>query len=103
MSDKYILDGHNPVPARSLMEWTNWFVENQALRRVAEDTVGEVKISTVFLGIDYSFDSSGPPTLFETMIFGGPHNQWQKRCATWDEAEAIHARAVKLVRGGETP
>ena len=36
--------------------------------------------------------------LFETMIFGGKHNDFQDRCSTWDEAIAMHEKAVALVK-----
>lgn len=54
-----------------------------------------VDISTVFLGFDHGF-GQGLPILFETMIFGGPYDQWQRRYCTWDEAEAGHRHAVAL-------
>lgn len=97
MSEKYVLDANrNPMPCEDLMEWAEWFelVEN---RRVAQDQVGDVKISTVFLGIDHNFGGGGMPILFETMIFGGEHDQWQDRCCTWDEAEEMHKRALDIV------
>lgn len=50
MTNKYILDGKSVKPA-SLMEWANWF--ETADRRVAKDTIGDVDISTVFLGVDH--------------------------------------------------
>ena len=55
-------------------------------------------LSTVFLGIDHSWDN-GPPVLFETMVFGGNHDQYQERCSTWKQAEDMHERACALVRG----
>jgi len=47
------------------------------------DIDGEVEVSTVFLGLDHAV-WDGPPMLFETMIFGGPHDnsQWRTRCAS---------------------
>lgn len=88
----YILDGHTPVPV-PLLEWASWFnVEN---RRVADDVVGEVRVSTVFLGIDHAF-GNGPPLLFETMIFGGEHDEDQRRYSTWGEAAAGHAEMLAL-------
>lgn len=96
MSDKYILDGKTPVPA-DLMTWAKWF--ETADRHVAKDQIGDVGISTVFLGIDHSW-GSGPPLIFETMIFGGPHDQHQTRASTWEEAERQHADALALVRSG---
>lgn len=97
MSDKYILDGKTPVPA-DLMTWAKWFETSD--RHVAQDVIGDVRISTVFLGIDHRFGDEGPPLIFETMIFGGPNDQYQTRSATWDEAEAQHAEALALVRSG---
>lgn len=92
--DKFILDGHNAVPT-DLMTWARWF--ETAERHVAQDYIGEARVSTVFLGLDHSF-GSGPPLLFETMIFGGPHNDYQERYSTWEEAEAGHAKALALVK-----
>lgn len=94
MNDKYILNGKEPVPA-SLLEWAAWF-EN-ADRNVARDRIGDVSVSTVFLAMNHSF-GEGPPLLFETMIFGGEHDQYQERFSTWEEAEAGHQTALDLVR-----
>lgn len=96
MSNHYILDGHIPVQC-SLMEWAKFFETHN--RIVRQDKIDNGKVSTVFLGLDHQF-GNGPPLLFETMIFGGPHDGYQERCSTWDEAEAQHEVAMKLV-GGE--
>ena len=37
------------------------------------------------------------PILFETMIFGGEHHEYQERYTTWDEAIKGHKEAVALV------
>jgi hypothetical protein len=97
MSDKYILDGKRAVIEPNLMKWAIWF--ETADRAVAKDLIDDVRISTVFIGIDHQF-GNGPPLIFETMIFGGPHDQYQTRSSTWDEAEAQHAEAIALVRSG---
>lgn len=91
-TDKYILDGKTVVPCNDLMEWARWF--ETAERHVAIKVIGDVRVSTVFLGLDHSFGGA-TPILFETIIFGGPHDQYQERCSTWDEADAMHARACK--------
>lgn len=96
MSEHYILDGHTPVQA-DLMTWARWFEKADADRVVAKDEIGEARISTVFLGLDHNW-GDGPPLLFETMIFGGQHADYQERCSTWDEAEAMHKAACDLVR-----
>ena len=92
MSDKFILDGKTPVPA-DLMTWAAWF--EKADRHVAKEERDGVRVSTVFLGLDHSF-GQGPPLLFETMIFGGEHDEYQERCSTWDEAEEMHKQACEL-------
>ena len=89
MTDKYILKGHKPVLCNNLRDWGRWF--ETADRRVAESHNGKVRVSTVFLGLDHQW-GKGPPMLFETMIFGGEHDQYQERCSTWDEAEAMHKK-----------
>ena len=92
MNDKYILDGKAAVKV-DLMTWARWY--EKAERRVAESHNDKVRVSTVFLGLDHSF-GRGEPLLFETMIFGGEHDQYQDRCSTWEQAEAMHRKACEL-------
>lgn len=94
MSDKYILEDHTPVRCDDSLAWGRW--HESAERHVADETIGEVRISTVFLGLDHQW-GKGPPLLFETMIFGGEHDEFQERCSTWDEAVEMHARAKRMV------
>lgn len=65
--------------------------------RVGYERIGDVHISTVFLGVNVGRFGDAP-LFFETMIFGGEHDEYQERCATWVEAEAQHKKAVELVR-----
>jgi hypothetical protein len=95
MNDHYVLDGH-VAKAVSLMEWTEWF-EKEPFRHVADETIGEARISTVFLSLDHQW-GQGPPLIFETMVFGGPLDQEQERYTTWDEAEAGHKTMVEKVK-----
>lgn len=101
MSDKYILVDRKVVPA-DLMAWSR-FLEDMSNRRVAESQFGEVRVSTVFLGLDHRFGDEGPPLIFETMIFGGPHSDYQERCSTWEEAEEMHRVACVLAERGSEP
>lgn len=97
MSDYYVLnDDHSVRPVSDSLEWARSF-ENREARRVASDKMGDVTVSTVFLGLDHSY-GEGPPLLFETMIFGGEHSDDQWRYSTWEEAEQGHRAAVALVR-----
>lgn len=93
--DKYILEGKQPKLVEDVIEWGQWF--ETAERQVAKTELPNgVRISTVFLGLDHNF-SGGIPILFETMIFGGKHDQYQERYATWDEAESGHKKAIAKV------
>lgn len=103
MSGKYILDEHgNPVPCDDVITWAKWF-EQKDSRRVAETDVNGVRVSTVFLGIDHDFGDMGAPVLWETMIFGGPHDQYQARYTSHDAAKAGHELAVLIAEGKTTP
>lgn len=94
-TDKYILaeDGRTPVVCNDIMTWGQWM--QSADRYVGSDKFDSQHVSTVFLGLDHGFGNSDP-ILFETMIFGGEHDQYQERYATWEEAEAGHKRAVAM-------
>jgi hypothetical protein len=93
LSDKYILVGHTPVPCPWLLRWATWF--ETADLHVAESIQGDVRVSTEFLGLDFS--DHGPPVLFATMVFINGSAKDMERYCTWEEAEAGHARWVKQV------
>ena len=93
----WILDADKiPVRTSDSREWEKMYVSDA--RIVARAHIGDVRVSTVFLGIDHSF-WEGPPLLFETMIFGGEHDHFQDRCSTWKQAEHMHEVACAMVRG----
>ncbi len=98
----YILDENlNVVEAKDVMEWAKYF--ESASRRVAETTIGTKWISTVFLWLDHSFRSD-TLQVFETMIFDTETERWedyQTRCATYQEAEKMHLDAVNFVQWGK--
>lgn len=92
----YILDGKTPVECPDVLKWARWLDEIKN-RRIAKNWLpGHVEVSTIFLGVDSGFTGTDNPVLFETMIFGGPHNGFQERYRTWDEAQAGHKAAVEL-------
>lgn len=89
----YRLDkDHNPIPCT--IEEIDF---SEGARRVAKTQDDDIMVSTVFLALDHNWDSDGQPILFETMVFGGPLDQYQWRYHTWDEALQGHSRAVELV------
>lgn len=94
MNDKYILVGKKPKQVKDLFEWAK-ALETQ--NRIVEQTkIGDVEVSTVFLGLDHSF-GNGKPLLFETMIFGGKEDGYTERYSTWDEAVKGHKSVCDLV------
>lgn len=85
-----------PVLEQNLAKFAGWFAKNE--RAVAKERIGDVLISTVFLGIDHAF-GKGPPVLWETMVFGGKLDMKQYRCSgSKKEAEAMHLRTVEKVK-----
>lgn len=96
MSDFYILDDEHNLITTDVRTWGDWFQNNEN-RIVAKTEVGDIVVSTVCLGLDHNW-GDGPPLIFETMIFGGVHDQDCWRCATWAEAESQHERVVAEVK-----
>jgi hypothetical protein len=111
----YVLNGHEPVKATTL-EWGRWFEASSrdGSRQVADTRVAsanprylakgdapiyDVRVSTVFLGLDHNHFGVGAPLLFETMVFGGEHDGDAWRCSTWEEAEKQHAKACRSTFG----
>lgn len=94
MSNTYILDDAGNPQSCDLLTWARWFGDGKA-RKVVVDERDDVRISTVFLGLDHSF-GGGVPILWETMIFGGAHDEYQERYTSCADALAGHARAVTL-------
>ena len=96
MSDMYYDRKGQPMTRE---DWTRGFDMD---RRVGEDTVRDQRVSTVWLGLNHSF-GEGPPLIFETMIFGGPHDEYQDRYSTEEDALAGHKRVVAALRAGQDP
>lgn len=98
MLKKYILDSvsKRAIEGPRLLVWARWF--EAADRAVEQTTISEdVKVSTVFLGMDHQF-GDGPPLLFETLIFGGEHDDNMQRYSTWPQAKKGHSQVVKEER-----
>ena len=103
-TDKYILDDNgNPVPEPDLMAWGRWMQTGD--RTVKNTQVANVRVSTVFLGLDHNY-GTGTPLLFETMCFPGESGEeldgdgFFDRYATREEAAEGHERIVERVRKG---
>lgn len=93
----WLLDetGNNPV-AVDMETWVRGIHEFHGDRRsklkVKQETLGRSWISTVFLTVGW-----GPPK-WETMVFGGKLDGWQKQCeGNREQAEAMHRAALARV------
>ena len=124
---RYILEGKIPVPCEDLITWARW-IEIPTNRIVKQQFIGDLWISTVFLGLDHNmlFPDS-PPQLFETLVFRDSTDEdrremealavrvgytgkvtcprhvqvddgYSSRSATWEMALEEHAKAVKWAK-----
>jgi hypothetical protein len=95
--NNYILDAdNNPVLEPDIWKWAKWY--ETANRHVGNTVLGNIKISTVFLGLDHGFGGFGPPVLWETIIFGGEHDDYQERYTSYKRAVNGHKLAVDMVK-----
>lgn len=97
MSDYYILKEDHTTEPCEMLDWAMWASSNREKLVVKQETVNDVKVSTVFLGLNHAFLGQGAPLIFETMIFGGSEDGYQDRCSTWEQAERMHEKALKLL------
>jgi hypothetical protein len=92
----YVLDADGePLPCDDVLVWGEWFTENTAARRLAEDrhegpNAEDIRISTVFIGLDFDHLGLGPPILWETLVFGGVLDGEMRRYTSRAAAVAGH-------------
>ncbi len=98
-TDKYILNEQGePEPCHSLMSWGGWMESHRNERKVAHETIGDMNVSTVFLGLDHAWGEESP-VLWETMVFGGPMEGEQDRCGgARCDAQAMHDKMVERAK-----
>lgn len=89
---RYILKNKKPILCDDIDEWCKLYKHEH----VAKTSKGGVMVSTVFLGLDHNW-GTGPPLVFETMIFGGQYDEEMWRYSIWEEAEEGHKKACQLV------
>jgi hypothetical protein len=89
----YILDADGQPQPVTPIEWSTWFVAHAADCTIAVDQIDDVRISTVFIGLDPHAELGGA-WLWETKVFGGVHDGWQINCDSREEALREHAELV---------
>ena len=92
----YILDNNNKPVKSNIIDCGKWLEANPERKAVKQEHIGDVFVSTVFLGLDHSFQSA-TPTLWETMIFGGEYDQYQERYTSYKDALEGHQTALNLL------
>ncbi len=80
------------------MEWAKWLESNDRVLIQTHSQDNSIMVSTVFLGLDHGLGGH-PPVLWETMIFGGKHDQFQERYCSKSEALVGHQKAIDLISG----
>ncbi len=93
-SRNWILEGRIPRECRNSAEVAKTW--SRMGSHIRENYVGGIHVSTVFLRLDHNYHD-GPPILFETMVFGGKHDQYQRRYTSWDEAVLGHREILHEV------
>jgi len=82
------------------MKWADFF-EKMGSRKVLECIVGDSRVATIFLAIDNSI-CDDKPILWETTVFGGKHNEYQRQCGgTRKNALRMHQEVVAMVRASQ--
>jgi hypothetical protein len=82
----------------AFLKWAMLFEAEDRTVATSRTLYGE-RLSTIFLGLDHSFSMTGPPILFETMLFapGSPTTRAMVKrmrgCSTLTEAEREREKA----------
>lgn len=95
----YLLDENKEPYPVDMMEVIRLY-EDLEMKIVKQDKIDDVFVSTVFLGMDHSFSNKPghQPVLWETMIFGGEHSDYQERYTSHHDALEGHQRALELIK-----
>lgn len=82
----------------SLRQWAERFEDDLAYKHVRMSMVGEVEVSTVWIGLPQAGSTPERPLIFESMVFGGELDGYAWRWSTLEEAEAGHDQVLAEVR-----
>ncbi len=99
MKGMYILEEGKPVECEDLHAFMAWMEAHAEQNVVGATHLGDCDVHTCFLGMDLGAALRGTtPRVFETAVFDGPNREGDilhmERCTTWEQAVAMHARAV---------
>lgn len=102
-TDQYILNGDGDVVQEpDINRWGEWMQNSRMTRVVARTEVPGGFVSTVFLGLDHGFGQASSPVLWETMVFHGPCDQYQRRYSSREAAVRTRNAIASRLMDGET-
>ena len=87
-----------------IMDWAAR-LKDPEVKGVAQTQVGDLLVSTVWLGLDHNL-VGGLPLIFETMVFDGDHNpasEGQSRYSTEAQAVQGHDTLVAMLKAKALP
>lgn len=93
----YVLRNRKPVLEPDITKAVLFTADRKNVQ-VGLDRIGPATISTLFFTFPPDQHRKRPVIFFETMIFGGKLDTYQKRATTYQEAEENHSEACKLAR-----
>src|SRR5579863_7102806 len=98
----YYLNEDKSITPCDIMKWSKQFssMSDNNERHVGDDLIGDIRVSTVWLGADQG-GIDGKPLLFETMVFPSKHSPrdiYYGRYSTWNEAVEGHKKAMQWVK-----
>ena len=101
----YILNGTKPTRIKDAQAWAKWFKENPHSRTIAQNTVNNHLVNTVFTGIDFEHaqgDKRRKPYLFESYVWehGAGKPSYTEKYKTYEKAVAGH---TLMIRNLEAP
>lgn len=100
----FVLDEHGqPRHEPDILAWVEWMHAHPDACRVnltsIMDLDFEIRVSTVFLGLDHGSGRAGDaPVLWETLVFGGRCDKEMDRYTSRDDALDGHDDMVARVR-----
>lgn len=99
MKPYYILEpDHSVRVAESFDQWMLWVRKNFEDMEVALTIYPHCHVRTAFLGVEVQGEEgTNPPTVFETVIIGGPHDAKSVAAQSWAEAHHNHVRISELL------
>jgi len=92
----YILEKENKPVKSTINQHSEGIEANPDKKVVKQENIGDIFVSTVFLGLDHAWNSD-VPVLWETMIFRGEYDQYQDRYTSVEDALKGHKKALELL------